>query len=95
SLCVHPGGIKTNIARSARMRANPDGLDAKSAADQFEKIAQTTPEQAGKIIADAMEARKDRVLVGPDAYAIDAIQRTLPVGYGKVFRVLEKRMRGR
>ncbi len=95
SLCVHPGGIKTNIARSARMRANAEGVDAKTAAERFDQIARTTPAQAAKIIADAMEARKDRVLVGPDAYAIDAIQRTFPVGYGKAFTLLEKRMRGR
>ncbi|MBX3270605.1 MAG: SDR family oxidoreductase [Sandaracinaceae bacterium] len=93
SLSVHPGGIKTNIARSARMRANADGVDAQTAAARFDRIARTTPEQAAKVITDAMAARKDRVLVGPDAYLIDAVQRTLPVGYGKLFGFLEERLR--
>lgn len=92
SLCVHPGGIKTNIARAARMRANANGLDPATAAARFDQIARTTPEQAAKTIAEAMAARKDRVLVGPDAYVIDAVQRTLPVAYGKVFGLVEKRL---
>ncbi|MCB9595511.1 MAG: SDR family oxidoreductase [Sandaracinaceae bacterium] len=95
SLCVHPGGIKTNIVRSSRFRAAPGGVDKETAVKRFDtQAARTTAEGAAKIIADAMDAKKDRVLVGPDAYAIDAVQRAAPVGYGKLLAIVEKRARG-
>ncbi len=55
--CVHPGGIRTNIANSARMsdsiRAlgmNPDRATVKA----FNKVLKTPPEVAAKVILDAV-----------------------------------------
>ncbi len=83
AISVHPGGIRTNIVRGGRFRRVHDGsVDADEAIQQFDaRLARTTPEQAGRIIADGMERRDPRILVGPDAHLIDRLVRLLPVRY--------------
>jgi NAD(P)-dependent dehydrogenase (short-subunit alcohol dehydrogenase family) len=81
---VHPGGIKTNIARNARTNDSLAALTGEETmadddlGDQFSRIAATTPEKAARLILTAVERNRRRVLVGPDAKAIDALSR-LPV----------------
>ncbi|MGJ8668312.1 MAG: SDR family NAD(P)-dependent oxidoreductase [Oceanococcus sp.] len=82
--CVHPGGIKTNIARDARMNSSVKeltGVDGNANQKNFEKMFRTTPEDAAKIILKAVRKDARRVLVGLDAKVIDSFQRTLPTGY--------------
>lgn len=80
---VHPGGIKTNVARSARsVRTNKPGAKTiDERADEFDKLVRTTPEKAAEVILKAAAKNKMRVLVGPDAKLIDKIQRLLPTKY--------------
>lgn len=83
STTVHPGGIKTNIARRARMDASADALTGGGSGDvgaDFDRIAKTTPEKAAKQILAAVEANRRRVLVGPDAKMIDLVAK-LPAGF--------------
>ena len=78
---VHPGGVKTNIARNARVDPSVAATLSHpgAAADEFDKLARTSPESAARqILAGVMRDRR-RVLVGPDATAIDLISR-LPAG---------------
>ena len=80
STTVHPGGIKTNIVRNSRIDdsvAEVSGGKAE-AAKQFDKIARTKPAKAATVIADAIEADKRRVLIGPDARLFDVVSR-LPI----------------
>ncbi len=82
--CVHPGGIKTNIARSARMNASVKaltGVDGAASSANFEKMFRTTAEDAASIILKAVNKNARRVLVGFDAKVIDSFQRTLPTAY--------------
>jgi NAD(P)-dependent dehydrogenase (short-subunit alcohol dehydrogenase family) len=75
--CVHPGGVKTNIARAARSNAQtPDEL-----AQAFDRIATLTPERAAEIILTGVRRNRGRILVGNDARALDLMQRVLGVGY--------------
>ncbi|PAV25512.1 acetoin dehydrogenase [Tamilnaduibacter salinus] len=76
--CVHPGGIRTNIARSARM-GKSENADAQR--EGFDKLAMTTPEKAAEIIIRGILKNESRILVGPDAWGIDAINRALGAGY--------------
>ncbi len=93
---VHPGGIRTNIVRNARLYRDMDGAktDKASAAAHFDKVAKTTPAQAAKVIVDGMEKREPRILIGLDAKIIDAVQRAVPRHYGgvmeKIVQVLER-----
>jgi len=93
---VHPGGIKTNIARNARINqsvaAFTGGTD--EARDGFDTVARTTPEQAAKVILAAVENNRRRVLVGTDAKVVDLISR-LPAGVYQKAIVTGARLRRR
>jgi NAD(P)-dependent dehydrogenase (short-subunit alcohol dehydrogenase family) len=65
---VHPGGIKTAIARNARYSAKEDGEQSAKFFDT--KLARMTPERAAEIILKGVETDKARVLVGLDAHAV-------------------------
>ncbi|GAB4424640.1 MAG: SDR family NAD(P)-dependent oxidoreductase [Turneriella sp.] len=83
--CVHPGGIRTNIARSARYRTGPNGeTNHAAAAEKFGKIARTTPEEAAATIVKGIERKSPRVLIGADAVAIDIMARSMPEAYATV-----------
>jgi NAD(P)-dependent dehydrogenase (short-subunit alcohol dehydrogenase family) len=94
AVTVHPGGIKTNIARSARVRKDPTGLgrSQEQMAAEFEQLLRTTPAQAAGIICRGVDAGKARILVGPDAYVFDALARVTPTHYYDVMVRLEKRL---
>ncbi len=80
---VHPGGIKTAIARNATAA---EGLDQASLAEAFDKkLARTTPERAAQIILDGVRKNRARVLVGTDAKILDLIVRVTGSGYQRLF----------
>jgi NAD(P)-dependent dehydrogenase (short-subunit alcohol dehydrogenase family) len=79
---VHPGGVKTAIARNARLDPGLVELAGDGGDDvgvQFDRIARTTPERAATQILAAVERNRRRLLVGADAQAIDVLAR-LPAG---------------
>jgi NADP-dependent 3-hydroxy acid dehydrogenase YdfG len=96
AVTVHPGGIKTNIARSARIRKDPtgQGRSHEQMAAEFEQLLRTTPAKAAEIICRGVDAGKARILVGPDAYVFDALTRITPTHYYDVMVRLEKRLQG-
>ncbi len=75
--CVHPGGIRTNIARSART----GDRDPEEMASSFEQVARTSPEAAARIILRGVVRGRPRILVGADARALDLLQRVAGSGY--------------
>jgi len=80
---VHPGGIKTAIARNATAA---EGLDPEELAKLFDKrLAITSPERAAEIILQAVRKNKARVLVGVDAKALDVMVRLAGSRYQQVF----------
>jgi|TARA_R110002073_G_scaffold336589_1_gene536539 butyryl-CoA dehydrogenase len=84
---IHPGGIKTNIARSARMKGDVSKFTGSSKADpreDFEKMFRTTPEDAAATIIKGIRSNKRRVLIGSDAVAVDSMQRMMPTAYQKI-----------
>jgi len=87
---VHPGGIKTAIARNSRVSAKENQA---ATADFFDKkLAKMTPERAAEIIVRGILKNKARVLVGLDAHAIHTAaklagsryQDVVALGAGKV-----------
>jgi len=90
--CVHPGGIRTPIARHSRLGAavSPSKRDDNIA--RFDRLAQTPPEAAAARILRGVERREPRILIGGDAYQIDILQRLRPASYWKALsRKLEDR----
>jgi len=81
--CVHPAGIRTAIARRARIGAGVKkaGLDEKVA--RFEKFFRISPEEAAARILRGVERSEPRILIGSDAYKIDILQRLRPASYWK------------
>ncbi|OCB30213.1 acetoin dehydrogenase [Mycobacterium malmoense] len=87
---VHPGGIKTAIARNATAA---EGLDREQLASVFDKrLARTSPQRAAQIILDAVRKKKARVLVGTDAKVLDALVRLTGAGYQQLFGPVMGRM---
>ena len=76
---VLPGMVRTDITRHAR--GWQDANDQEIAAILQNRFARTTPEQAAKKILWGIRRRKNRVLVGPDAKAVDFMARVFPAAY--------------
>ncbi len=81
--CVHPGGIKTPIARRSRIGAGASAYKREENIERFERLARTPPEKAAERILRGVERREPRILVGTDAYQIDILQRLRPASYWK------------
>jgi hypothetical protein len=81
--CVHPGGIKTGIARHGRVTRGEDHAKLAHTFDQ--RLARMTPERAAEIIVDAVLSNTPRILVGADAHAIHWIGKLLGARYQDVF----------
>lgn len=85
STTVHPGGVKTNIARNARtdesLLFGGASLEATTSelVAEFDKLARTTPDRAAAQILKAVERNRRRALIGPDAVVFDLVSR-LPAG---------------
>ena len=93
AISVHPGGIKTNIARASRFYRDPVGsTDRAGMAARFERLARTTPAKAAETIVRGIEKGSPRVLIGADAVFIDQIQRMMPERYHVVMNAVLQRM---
>ncbi len=80
--CVHPGGIKTAVARNATVA---DDQDAQSFAEFFDKhLALHTPEMAAETIVNAVAKGRARVVIGWEAKALDALARIIGPAYQRV-----------
>jgi NAD(P)-dependent dehydrogenase (short-subunit alcohol dehydrogenase family) len=81
--CVHPGGIKTAIARNA---GAVEGRDAVQLAEFFDsQLARTSADSAAKSIARAVIGNRPRAVVGLDAKALDLFVRLVGPAYQRVF----------
>jgi NAD(P)-dependent dehydrogenase (short-subunit alcohol dehydrogenase family) len=74
---IHPGGVKTNIARHARMDASVRDVagDPEKAIKDFERAFITSPDKAATQILAAVRRDRRRALIGPDAKVIDFVSR--------------------
>ncbi|WP_280341691.1 SDR family NAD(P)-dependent oxidoreductase [Nocardia abscessus] len=87
--CVHPGGIKTAVARNATYA---EGIDSKSAASMFDKkLAIHTPEMAAQTITEGVRKGHGRVLIGWEAKLLDLFVRVTASGYQRIAANVERR----
>ena len=81
---VHPGGVATAIATSARP---PEGVDPAEHAlklKQAEKLLRMPPARAAEIILRGIERDKPRVIVGNDSRVLSWLERLMPVNYWRL-----------
>jgi len=80
--CVHPGGVKTAIARNARaIGQGGELIEQHNLGEMFARVAGTTAAGAAAQIIQGIENNNPRILVGKDARMIDWMQRFLPRKY--------------
>jgi len=87
---VHPGGIRTEVANSARISQSVDPEEARAATVEFNKLLKTSPEEAAEKIAEAIVKRQGRLLIGSDARMLDRLQRLFPSSYWAKIKRLQK-----
>lgn len=88
---VHPGGIRTGIARNARVAADVDPEEAARHQRAFAKMLSYPADRAAEEILEAAIARRPRLLIGKDAKALDILARVLP---GRYWPVMQRLMGG-
>lgn len=87
---VHPGGIRTAIARNARVAASED---KQATAELFDKkLARMSPEKAAEIIVSAVLKNKARCLVGADAHALHTFAKLTGARYQDVVAYAGKKV---
>ena len=80
--CVHPGGIKTAVARNASVA---DGEDHQTFAEFFDKrLAIHSPEMAAERIVSGVRDGRARVVVGWEAKALDVLARIMGPSYQRI-----------
>lgn len=90
---VHPGGVKTNIARKARSGTLlRESVSADELGNRFERLARTTPAAAAQRIVRGIERNEPRILIGADARYLDIIQRLRPSTYWALLAGVFERM---
>ena len=87
---VHPGGVATSIAKSARPPAGVNSADLEAQKERFDKFLRMPPQEAGETIVAGAEAGRARVIVGNDARFMALLERLAPVSYWKI---LERRLK--
>ena len=87
---VHPGGIRTRIAETARVASGVDAEEAAAGKADFAKLLTFPAEKAAELIVTAVERRKPRLLIGVSAKVPDVLVRVAPGGYGKLLAAVTK-----
>jgi short-subunit dehydrogenase len=88
---VHPGGVATAIAESARRPQGTTPEEIEAQMKHARRMLTMPPAKAGEIIVDAIERRAARVLVGRDAKLMSLLERIAPVSYWTFLQPLVRR----
>ncbi|WP_051772449.1 SDR family NAD(P)-dependent oxidoreductase [Saccharothrix sp. NRRL B-16314] len=85
---VHPGGIRTRIAESARVASGVSAAEAAQGKESFAKLLTYPADKAAERILAGVEKRKGRVLIAWTAVAPDVLARLFPTSYMAVMNRL-------
>jgi short-subunit dehydrogenase len=91
---VHPGGIRTRIAETARVAAAVPAAQEEAGKAAFARLLTYPPERAAERIAGAVEKRRPRLLIALSARVPDVIARLAPARYPGLLRI-DKRVQNR
>jgi len=88
--CIHPGGVKTNIAIRAKTGTTISKNTKEKLISDFDKLSYTTSKSAAQQIVKGIKTKKRRIMIGIDAKIADLLVRVFPNNYEKIMG-LEKR----
>ena len=86
--CVHPGGIATRIAATARMGSGVDVAAGDSGRAEISRLLTIAPATAAEVILRGVERRRPRVLIGATARVPDLLARVAPASYGRLLGLM-------
>lgn len=78
---VHPGGIRTGIATSARFAAGAPAAEVEPMRRQFDRMLRYPADRAAAEILAGVQRRQPRVLIAPEAVVGDLAVRVAPTRY--------------
>lgn len=87
---IHPGGIATRIASTARIASGVDPAERESHRDEVARLLTIPPEVAAETILQGIERRRPRVLIGSTAKIPDLVVRLAPGSYGSLLNAVTK-----
>jgi short-subunit dehydrogenase len=87
---VHPGGIRTRIAETARVAAAATAAEETAGKAAFARLLTYPPERAAEQIVAAVEDRRPRLLIALSARVPDVIARLAPAKYPALLRIAER-----
>lgn len=94
--CVHPGGIRTNIARASRMNGSTRdlyGQEPEVSREKFDKVLSTTSAKSAALaILDGVAKNRRRVVIGPDARFLHLLQSLLGALYQPIVTSSTRRL---
>ncbi len=86
---VHPGGVATSIADNARLPGSVNEADIVAERERFARLLRLSPERAASVIADGLERRRPRIVVGNDAKLMALLERLMPISYWRLLSKLQ------
>ena len=93
---VHPGGVRTGIAKNARLAAAMPQAEADHMSRIWDKLLLDSPESVAEIIVSGAERRQKRIVCASSGTRVDWMQRLMPVGYwGFVKKQIQSRSKGK
>lgn len=87
---VHPGGVRTRIAEAALVGSGVTAAERVRQRRSWERLLRFAPERAAVLIADAVEHRRDRLLIGLSAKVPALAARLTPALSARTWAVLTR-----
>jgi len=89
---VHPGGVRTRIAETARVGSGVPAGQAEAGLATMAKLLTYPPERAAADILQAVERRQARLVVTRLAHVLDVLARLWPVGHARLLDAATRRL---
>lgn len=87
AVCVHPGGIKTNIEKAGR-RCAAAGEEEARFSMLADKLLKTSPEQCAADIITGVERGKRRIITGHKSTSLYWLTRLMPNRYPAILKMI-------
>jgi short-subunit dehydrogenase len=87
---VHPGGVRTGIARSARIGQGVPSTEGEQGLRSMDRLLRMPPHRAAALVTRAVERRRGRLVITPEAHALDLLVRLAPTRYWSVVERLSR-----